>query len=170
MQEETFFGRLQQIGKGFLLQIHLLSGLYSSWSRKYDPGIADQGTDAAQRARMQRRGHMGRAHYGASQSRPTETKKIKSLRDLIFLKDLERRYLTYVRTDVRTDGRTEGRTDGRRHLTSNLVRTYLAFDRCGLFLGRIDQMIKKNGFGRRTWFGRTSHLIDAAFYLAASIK
>ena len=42
-----------------------------------------QGTDAAPRARMQRRGHMGRAHYGASQSRPTEAKKIKSLRDLI---------------------------------------------------------------------------------------
>ena len=33
---------------------------------------------------MQCRGHMGRAHYGASQSRPTETRKIKSLRDLIF--------------------------------------------------------------------------------------
>ena len=34
---------------------------------------------------MQRREHMGRANYGASQSRPTETKRIKSLRDLIFL-------------------------------------------------------------------------------------
>ena len=71
----TFFGRLQQIAEGLLLQIHLLSGLYGSWSRKYDPGIADQGMDAAQRARMQRRGHMGRAYYGASQSRPTKTKK-----------------------------------------------------------------------------------------------
>ena len=69
------FGRLQQIAEGFLLQIHLLSALYGSWSRKYDPRIADQGTDAARRARMQRRGHMGRAHYGASQSRPTETTK-----------------------------------------------------------------------------------------------
>ena len=76
---------------------------------------------------MQRRGHMGRAHYGASQSRPTEIQKIKSLRDLmfvvcIFFQDLEPR-----------------------HLTSNLVRTYFAFDRCGLFLGRIDEMIKKKG-------------------------
>ena len=80
-----FFGRHQQIAEGFLLRIHLLSGLYGSWSRKYDPGIADQGTDAARRARMQRRVHMGQAHYGASQSRPAETKKIKSLRDLIFV-------------------------------------------------------------------------------------
>ena len=32
---------------------------------------------------MQRRGHMGQAQYGASQSRPTETNKIKSLHDLI---------------------------------------------------------------------------------------
>ena len=31
----TFFGRLQQIAEGFLLQIQLLSGLYGSWSRKY---------------------------------------------------------------------------------------------------------------------------------------
>ena len=83
LEDITFFGRLQQIAEGFVLQIHLLSGLYGSGSRKYDAGIADQGTDAARRALMQRRGHMGQAHYGASQSRPTETKKIKSLRDLI---------------------------------------------------------------------------------------
>ena len=109
---DDFFGRHQQIAEGFLLQIHLLSGLYGSWSRKYDPGIADQGTDAARKARMQRRGHMGRAHYGASQSRPTETKKIKSLRDLIllfvfFCQNLVRRYLTFVATalsNVRRDG------------------------------------------------------------------
>ena len=71
-----------------------------------------QGTDAAPRARMQRRGHMGRAHYGASQSRPTETKKIKSLRDLIcfvciIISNLVRRYLTFVATplsNVRRDG------------------------------------------------------------------
>ena len=46
----------------------------------------------------------------------TETKKIKSLRDLIFfvriifVKDLERRYLTYVRTYVRTSICTYVRT------------------------------------------------------------
>ena len=62
LEEMTFFARLQQIAQGFLLQIHLLLRLYGSWSRKYDPGIADQGTDAARRARMQRGGHMGRAH------------------------------------------------------------------------------------------------------------
>ncbi len=73
----TIFGRLQQIAEGFLLRIHLLSGLYGSWSRKYDPGIADQGTDAARRARMQRRGYMGRAHYGASQSGRLKQKKSK---------------------------------------------------------------------------------------------
>ena len=84
LEEMTIFGHLQQIAEGFLLRIHLLSGLYGSWSRKYDPGIADQGTDTARRARMQRQGHMGQARYGASQSRPTETKKIKSLRDLFF--------------------------------------------------------------------------------------
>ena len=60
---------------------------------------------------MQRRGHMGRAHYGASQSRPTETKKIKSLRDFLLLYylflNLVRRYLTFVATalsNVRRDG------------------------------------------------------------------
>ena len=36
LEELTFFGRLQQIAEGFLLQIHLLSGLYGSWSCKYD--------------------------------------------------------------------------------------------------------------------------------------
>ena len=36
LEEMAFFGRLQQIAEGFLLQIHLLSGLYGSWSRKYD--------------------------------------------------------------------------------------------------------------------------------------
>ena len=36
LQEMAFFGRLQQIAEGFLFQIHLLSGLYGSWSRKYD--------------------------------------------------------------------------------------------------------------------------------------
>ena len=69
---------------------------------------------------MQRRGHMGRAHHEASQSRPTETKKIKSLRDLIFwfvlfcftwydviFRSSRRRYLTFVATassNVRRDG------------------------------------------------------------------
>ena len=62
LEEMTIFGHLQQISEGFLFRIHLLLGLYGSWSRKYDPGIADQGTDAAQRARMQRGGHMGQAH------------------------------------------------------------------------------------------------------------
>ncbi len=57
LEELTIFGRHQQIAEGFLLRIHLLSGLYGSWSRKCDPEIADQGTDAAQTARMQRRGH-----------------------------------------------------------------------------------------------------------------
>ena len=40
--------------------------------------------------------------------------------------------------------------------TSSLVRTYFAFDRCGLLLGHIDQMIKKQGLGvelGRTYFG-----------------
>ena len=117
----TFFGCLQQTAEGFLLQIHILSGLYGSWSRKYDPGITDQGTDTARGARMQRRGHMGRAHYGASQSRQTETKKVKSLRDLIFVvciiwlltwyavikRSSRRRYLMFVATtlsNVRRDG------------------------------------------------------------------
>ena len=62
---------------------------------------------------MQRRGHMGRAHYGASQSRLTETTKINSLRDLIcfvcicFLFNLVPRYLTFAATplsNVRRDG------------------------------------------------------------------
>ena len=45
-----------------------------------------------------------------------------------------RRYLTLVATalsNVRRDG--------------DLVRTYVAFDRCGLLLGRIDQMIEQKG-------------------------
>ena len=65
---------------------------------------------------MQRRGHMGRAHYGASWSRTTETKKIKSLRDLIFLfVSLILRLGTAVsnlRTHRRMEVRTDGRTDG----------------------------------------------------------
>ena len=76
-------------------------------------GFGDYFDFGSYMARMQRRGHMGRAHYGASQSRLAETQKIKSLRDLIFfclyyfLKNLVRRYLTFVATalsNVRRDG------------------------------------------------------------------
>ena len=36
LEEMAFFGRHQQIAEGFLLQIHLLSGLYGTWRRNYD--------------------------------------------------------------------------------------------------------------------------------------
>ena len=35
LEELTRFARQQQISDGFLLRIHLLSGLYDCWSRKY---------------------------------------------------------------------------------------------------------------------------------------
>ena len=80
----TFFGRLQQMAQGFLLQIHLLSGLYGSWSREFDPG-------SQIRARMQRGGH-GCSVEGTWVGRTMEpagpadgNKKNKSLRDLFFL-------------------------------------------------------------------------------------
>ena len=52
---------------------------------------------------MQRRGHMGRAHYGASQSRPTETQQIKSLGDLIFVDCIFFKLGTAL-SNVRRDG------------------------------------------------------------------
>ena len=75
--------------------------------------LGEVGFFEAWRARMQCRGHMGRAHYGASQSGPTETRKMKSLRDLFFcclyyfFLNLVQRYLTFVATalsNVRRDG------------------------------------------------------------------
>ena len=53
---------------------------------------------------MQRRGHMGRAHYGASQFRPTETKKTKSLRDLILFVCIFFLKLGTALSNVRRDG------------------------------------------------------------------
>ena len=45
---------------------------------------------------MQRRGYMGRAHYGASRSGRRKQQANNSLRDLVFFLNLVRHYLTYV--------------------------------------------------------------------------
>ena len=108
----AFFGRHQQIAEGFLLRIHLLSGLYGSWSRKGDSGIADQGTDAARRARMQRQGHGPRALWSQPVSADGNKKnQIASRFDFFcsyyLFSNLVRRYLTFVATalsNVRRDG------------------------------------------------------------------
>ena len=55
---------------------------------------------------MQRGGHMGRAHYGASQSRTAETRKNRTLRDLICLVALVVLRLGTALSNVRTYIRT----------------------------------------------------------------
>ena len=88
---------------GFFIPDPLLSGLYGSWSRKYDPRMADQGTNAARRARMRAEGTwVGRTMEPASLGR--RKKKIKSLRDLICFVCIFFLKLGTALSNVRRDG------------------------------------------------------------------